>query len=173
MRALVPSEAIVRRILVVRGEKVLLDSDLAELYGVPTGRLNEQVRRNADRFPRDFMFQLSAAEVRDLRSQDAISRSGWGGRRHRPMVFTEHGVAMLSSVLRSPRAIQANIAIVRAFVRLREYLATHRALARRLAALDRKCDARFQVVFEAIQRLSEPAEDETAEPRERIGFRPR
>ena len=151
----------------------MLDSDLAELYGVETRALVQAVKRNLERFPRDFAFQLTPAEGANLRSQIVISSSRWGGRRHRPMVFTEHGVAMLSSVLRSQRAIQANIAIVRAFVRLREYLATHRALARRLAALDRKCDARFQVVFEAIQRLSEPAEDETAEPRERIGFRPR
>ena len=128
-------ERVERRILMIRGEKVMLDSDLAALYGVPTGRLNEAVRRNAARFPPDFMFQLTSEEVENLkdrfgasglRSHIAISKRTRGGRRYPPLAFTEHGVAMLSSVLRSQRAIQVNIAIMRAFVRLRRLLATHK-----------------------------------------------
>ena len=120
------------RIVFLRGHKVLLDADLAGLYEVPTHRLNEQVRRNRSRFPPDFMLELSAEEFAVLRSQSAISKPGSGGRRHLPLAFTEQGVAMLSSVLRSERAVQVNIAIMRAFVRLREMLATHRDLAQRL-----------------------------------------
>ena len=120
------------RIVFLRGHKVLLDADLVELYEVPTRRLNEQVRRNRSRFPPDFALELSAEEFTALRSQSAISKPGRGGRRHLPLAFTEQGVAMLSSVLRSERAVQVNIAIMRAFVRLREMLATHRDLAQRL-----------------------------------------
>ena len=120
------------RIVFLRGHKVLLDADLVELYEVPTRRLNEQVRRNRSRFPPDFALELSAEEFAALRSQFAISKPGRGGRRHLPLAFTEQGVAMLSSVLRSERAVQVNIAIMRAFVRLREMLATHRDLAQRL-----------------------------------------
>lgn len=150
----------------IRGEKVLLDSDLARLYGVTTKRLNEQVRRNLERFPGDFMFQLSAAELADLRSQIATSNSGRGGRRSRPFAFTEQGVAMLSSVLHSEQAIRVNIEIVRAFVRLRQMLATHAELARKLDLLERKYDARFRSVFDAIRALM-AAE---SRPRRRIGF---
>ncbi len=167
----VPSEARVleyasRRILLVRGQRVMLDSDLAELYGVPTGRLNEQVKRNLARFPPDFMFELSAEEVAALRSQFATSKRGRGGRRYAPRVFTEHGVAMLSSVLNSERAVQVNIAVVRAFVRLRELLGSHEDLARRLAELEQKYDAQFRAVFDAIRQLMAPP---AGEPR-RIGF---
>lgn len=144
-----------RHILVMRGQKVMLDADLAVLYGVATGRLNEQVRRNLARFPADFMFQLSKEEVALLRSQSAISSRNWGGRRHLPYVFTEQGVAMLSSVLRSERAIQANIAIMRAFVSLREMLSSHRDLARRLDEMEKRYDASFKAVFEAIRALIE------------------
>ncbi len=147
---LVPSERIERLILLIHGHKVMLDSDLAELYGVTTKRLNEQVRRNLSRFPDDFMFQLTESEAHLLRSQFATSKEGRGGRRYLPYAFTEQGVAMLSSVLNSERAIKANIEIMRAFVRLRQILASHADLARKLEALEKKYDAQFKVVFEAI-----------------------
>jgi len=153
-------------ILLIRDQKVMLDRDLAALYGVSTSRINEQVRRNIARFPSDFMFQLTDAETDALRSQTAISNDGRGGRRYPPLVFTEQGVAMLSSVLRSERAVQVNIAIMRAFVRLRRLLATHKALARKLEELERRYNRRFKVVFVAIRELiarTEPA-------RRRIGF---
>lgn len=159
-----------RRILILRGHKVLLDADLAELYGVPTGRLNEQVRRNRNRFPADFMIELSDEEFATLRSQSAISKPGRGGRRHRPLAFTEQGVAMLSSVLRrSQSAVQANIAIMRAFVRLREMLATHRDLAMKLEEMERRYDAQFKVVFDAIRALIDAPPRRTGQ----IGFRTR
>jgi len=139
----------------------MLDRDLAELYGVATGRLNEQVRRNLTRFPSDFMFQLSEEEAAALRSQSAISKKGRGGRRYRPYAFTEQGVAMLSSVLRSERAVQVNIAIVRAFVRLRHLLATHRDLAQRVGEMESRYDNQFRAVFRAIQALSQPPRKST------------
>ncbi len=149
MSALVPRERIEQTILLIRGHNVMLDSDLAQLYGVTVGRLNEAVKRSEDRFPSDFMFQLTKAEFENLKSQIAISSSKWGGRRHAPYVFTEQGVAMLSSVLRSKRAIEVNIAIMRTFVRLREMISSNKALARRLTDLEKKYDGQFQVVFEA------------------------
>lgn len=167
----VPAERIERSILLIRGQKVMLDSDLAELYGVETKNLNKAVKRNLDRFPGDFMFQLTAAEAEALRFQIGTSKSaGRGGRRYLPLVFTEQGVAMLSSVLRSRRAVQVNIAIMRAFVRLREILATHKDLARRLDELEKRWgehDQKIQTVFEAIRQLmtSPPAAK-----RRRIGF---
>jgi hypothetical protein len=145
----------------------MLDADLAKLYGVTVGRLNEAVKRNRDRFPNDFMFQLSAAEFSNLKSQIAISSSGWGGRRHAPYAFTEQGVAMLSSVLRSKRAVQVNIEIMRAFVRLREMISTNKALAKRLDELEKKYDLQFKSVFDAIRQLMMPS----AQLRHRIGFR--
>jgi hypothetical protein len=162
-----PSERIERAILLIRGQKVMLDSDLAALYGVPTRRLNEQVRRNRDRFPSDFMFELTAPETSALRSQIATSNTGRGGRRYAPLAFTEQGVAMLSSVLRSGRAVQVNIEIMRTFVKLRQVLATHKDLARKLEALERKYDTQFRVVFDAIRHLMAPA----APKSRRIGFR--
>jgi hypothetical protein len=155
-----------RRILLVRGHKVLVDSDLAALYEVPTRRLNEQVRRNLGRFPPDFMFVLTNEEAAALRSQSATSKGGRGGRRYPPMVFTEQGVAMLSSVLRSPRAIQVNVGIIRAFVKLREMLASHQGLAHKLEELERKYDAQFRVVLEAIRDLLRQPASSTR----RIGF---
>jgi ORF6N domain len=146
-------ERIERSIFLVRGHKVLLDVDLAALYGVPTKRLNEQVRRNRARFPEDFMFQLTAEEMASLRSQFATSNKGRGGRRYAPYAFTEQGVAMLSTVLNSERAIQVNIEIMRAFVRLRQMLASNAQLARKLAELEKKYDAQFKVVFDAIRQL--------------------
>lgn len=140
---------------VIRGHKVMLDSDLAELYSVETFNLNKAVKRNIERFPADFMFQLTEQEFRNLKFQSGISKS-WGGRRSAPYAFTEQGVAMLSSVLRSPRAVLVNVEIMRTFVRLRQMLASHVELARKLAALENKYDAQFKVVFDAIGQLMEP-----------------
>ena len=159
-------EQIEKRIFIVRGQKVMLDSDLAELYSVPTRRLNEQVRRNIRRFPSDLMFQLTREELESLRSQIAISKRGRGGRRYTPLVFTEQGVAMLSSVLNSERAIQVNIEIMRAFVRLRRLISSHKDLADRLDNLEKKYDAQFKAVFDAIRKLMAPLEPK----RRRIGF---
>jgi hypothetical protein len=145
----------------------MLDSDLAMLYGVPTRRLNEQVRRNVRRFPADFMFQLTNEEFETLRSQFAISRQTHGGRRYLPLAFTEQGVAMLSSVLRSERAIQVNVEIMRTFVRLRRMALSHADLARRLDALESKYDTQFKEVFDAIRQLMEPPPQP---PRPKIGF---
>ncbi len=162
------SEQIERKILLIRGHRVMLDTDLAVLYGVPTKRLNEQVQRNRKRFPSDFMFQLTTEDVDRLRSQFATSKSGSGGRRYRPYVFTEQGVAMLSSVLKSERAIQVNIAIMRAFVQLREMIGSNKGLARRLNELEKKYDSQFRVVFEAIRELMAEPEPKV----KRIGFKP-
>ena len=154
------------RIHLVRGQRVMLDADLAELYGVSTKVFNQAIKRNIERFPADFMFQLSAAEFEILRGQLGTS-SGWGGRRYRPYAFTEQGVAMLSSVLRSPRAVQVNIEIMRAFVRLREMLQANAELAKKLASLEKKYDAQFRVVFDAIRELMAAPVKST----KRIGFR--
>jgi len=159
-----------RRILHLREMRVLLDHDLAALYGVTTKALNQAVTRNRSRFPPDFMFRLTPAETRDLRSQIVTSSGGHGGRRHRPRVFSEQGVAMLSSVLRSRRAIAVNIAIMRAFARLREMLASNAELRLRLDELERRYDGQFQSVFDAIRDLV----DDRAAPEvaaRRIGFR--
>ena len=159
MRSVIPTGRIESRIVLLRGHKVLLDSDLAELYGVPTKALNQAVKRNPKRFPPDFMFQTNVEESRLLRSQIVTSKAGRGGRRFRAYAFTEHGVAMLASVLHSERAIQVNIAIVRAFVRLREFLASHQELARKLAKLEKKYDSQFHAVFEAIRQLMKPPDE--------------
>lgn len=165
MSSLVPIERIERTILLIRGHKAILDRDLAALYGVATRDLNKAVTRNLDRFPDDFMIQLTRSEFKNLKFQ--FGTSSWGGTRKSPRAFTEEGVAMLSSVLRSKRAVQANIAIMRAFVRLREMIASHKDLARRLDALEKKYDAQFKVVFDAIRKLMEPVDG----PKQRIGFR--
>ena len=204
--ALIPIERIGQKILLIRGQKVMLDSDLAELYGVPTKRLNEQVRRNAARFPKDFMFQLSKNEAHIiLKSQFVTSSSNFGGRskmecfsedviighktdetryssrsqiatlkrgqniKYRQYAFTEQGVAMLSSVLHSSRAIQVNIAIMRAFVQLRQWLASHADLARKLAEMEQKYDKQFRTIFEVMQALT--AEPEVPEKKGTIGFK--
>ena len=166
---LIPTEVIERRIYLVRGQRVMLDRDLAELYGVTTAALNQAVRRNLDRFPQDFMFQLDKEEFESWRSQIVISNPGLRmGARRRPLAFTEQGVAMLSSVLRSKRAIQVNIAIMRAFVTFREMLATHKDLADKLADLEQKYDEKFRVVFDAIRQLmAQPTVDEQ---HRQIGF---
>jgi hypothetical protein len=161
--------AIAQRIFVIRKQKVMLDFHLAELYGVATMRLNEQVKRNKDRFPADFMFQLSQEEYKNLISQFAISSSGYGGRRQLPYVFTEHGVAMLSSVLRSSRAVQMNIFIIRAFVKIRELLATNKDLARKLEELERtqsEHDENLAEIYAIIKDLI----DEPIKPPGKMGF---
>ena len=161
---LIPVERIAARIYVIRGQSVMLDADLAELYGVSTGRLNEQVKRNARRFPGDFAFQLTSDEFDALISQIAISKRGRGGRRKPPWAFTEQGVAMLSSVLRSDRAADANVAIMRTFVKLRRMLTTNEKLARKVAQHDEE----IGILFEHIQGLIGPPEP----PRKpSIGFR--
>ena len=164
--AAVPTERIERAILLLRDHKVMLDADLATLYAVETRVLVQAVKRNLERFPQDFMFQLDAEEVEVLRSQSVISKSGRGGRRTAPYAFTEEGVAMLSSVLHSPRAVHVNIAIMRAFVGLRRMLGSSAELARKLDALENKYDGQFEVVFEAIRELMAPS----PAPRRRIGF---
>lgn len=158
------NDTIQEQIIAVRGHRVMLDRDLAILYGVTTGNLNKAVARNRDRFPEDFMFQLSPAEAADLIFQSGISKRG--GTRHPPFAFTEQGVAMLSGVLRSDRAIQVNIQIMRAFVALRTLLATSAEMSRKLDALEKKYDGQFKVVFEAIRNLMHPP---TANKRQ-IGF---
>jgi len=159
------AEAIAGRIVMLRGERVLLDADLAELYGVETKTLNRAVKRHRDRFPHDFMFQLTGEEAGNLRYQ--IGTSSWGGRRFLPQAFTEQGVAMLSSVLHSKRAVMVNVEIMRAFVQLRRMLATHADLARKLAALEKRYDAQFRAVFDAIRELMAPPEPPRKRP---IGF---
>ncbi len=166
-KTLIPVERIEQSIFLIRGQKVMLDSDLAELYGVTTKRLNERVKRNFSRFPEDFMFQLTESETQLLRSQIATSKKGRGGRRYPPYAFTEQGVAMLSSVLGSERAVQVNIEIMRAFIRLRRILSSHVELARKLDTLEKKYDAQFKVVFDAIRQLMAPP----APKRRPIGFR--
>ena len=151
-------------ILVVRGQRVILDADLAGLYGVTTKRLNEQVKRNLARFPSDFMFQLTAEETAALRSQNATS-NGRGGRRYSPYVFTEHGAVMAANVLNSERAIDVSIHVVRAFIALRRYAATHEELRAKLAHLERKYDHQFKMVFDAIREMMAPPKKP-----EKIGF---
>jgi len=165
-KSIIPTERIERSILFIRGQKVMLSTHLAELYGVEPRVLVQAVKRNIERFPDDFMFQLTDEEFKNLKSQIVIS--SWGGlRRANPYAFTEQGVAMLSSVLHSKRAVQVNIAIMRAFVRLREMIATRKDLARKLDAIEKKYDAQFRVVFDAIRELMSPS----VPKRRRIGFR--
>lgn len=166
---LIPPEIIETKILLIRGMKVILDKDLAKLYDVATSRLNEQVKRNRDRFPADFMFQLDKKEFDSLISHFAISKSYKGGTRKLPNAFTEQGVAMLSSVLKSKRAVQVNIQIMRAFVKLREIISTQKELARKLRELELKIethDENITAIFEAINQLLAPEE----KPKRKIGF---
>jgi hypothetical protein len=170
MRATTPAFPLAERIQTFRGHKVMLDADLAQLYGVPTKALMQAVRRNPSRFPPDFMFPLTEQELADLRSQFVTSRSAsrsWGGRRAAAHAFTEQGVAMLSSVLRSDRAVQVNVEIMRAFVRLRGLVGHNRELARRLDDLESRYDQQFKVVFDAIRELMTPP---APAPKRRIGF---
>ena len=162
------SAYIERSIYFIRDCRVMLDTDLANLYGVTTFNLNKAVKRNIERFPEDFMFQLTAEELEPLKFQTGISKKGGrGGRRSIPYAFTQEGVAMLSSVLRSDQAVQVNITVMRAFVRLRRLMMSHEELAGKIAAMEKKYDARFKVVFDAIRELMKPAPKLTG----RIGFR--
>lgn len=158
-------DVIERKIYLIRGKKVMLDRDLAILYGVLTKNLNKAVVRNLDRFPADFMFQLSEKEYENLKFQ--FGTSSWGGSRKRPRAFTDYGILMLSSVLNSKRAVQVNIQIMRIFIRLRELLATHKNLERKMEELEKKYDSQFQVVFEAIQEILNPSSKKQKKP---IGF---
>jgi len=166
MKDFIATERIEKCILLLRGQKVILDKDLAALYGVSTKNLNKAVSRNLDRFPADFMFQMDLQEVINLKFQ--FGTSSWGGTRKLPRAFTEQGVAMLSSVLNSKRAVQVNIEIMRAFVKLRELLASHKDLALKLAEMEKKYDSQFKVVFDAIRELMTPIEPPS---KPRIGFR--
>ena len=163
-KQLISQTVIERKIMMIRGHKVMLDKDLAELYGVKTKMLNRAVKRNIRRFPKDFMFRLTKQETNNLRFH--FGTSSWGGRRYLPYAFTEQGVAMLSSVLNSERAIEVNIEIMRTFVRLREMLSSHKDLERKLIALEKKYDEHFKVVFDAIRALMK----ETEKPKRKIGF---
>lgn len=167
---IIPADAIEHRILVIRRQKLILDSDLAGIYGVPTARLNEQVKRNLQRFPEDFMFQLSGVEFKNLMSHFATSSSPHGGRRKLPLVFTEHGAIMAAHVLRSERAVRMSVHVVRAFVKLRETQAMHKELSQKLADLERKVgqhDMEIQRIIDAIRQLMAPA---PVKPKRTIGF---
>jgi phage regulator Rha-like protein len=156
-------------ILVIRGERVILDSELAKLYGVTTARLNQQVRRNAERFPSDFVFKLTKEEHESLMLQFATSKRGRGGSRKLPLVFTEHGAIMAANVLNSQRAVRVSVEVVRAFIRLRRILASNADLARKLNELERRYDRQFKVVFDAIRQLMTPS----PKKRKQIGFTPK
>jgi len=169
MDVTIPMEVVKSRIYLIRGQKVLLDSDLAVLYGVTTANLNKAVKRNIERFPDDFMFQLDKTEMGNLLFQSGTSKAGSGGRRSAPYAFTEQGIAMLSIVLRSDRAVQVNIAIMRTFVQMRELATSNRDLARKLDELEKKHaqhDEQFVAVFEAIRQMMVPIEKK----KRKIGF---
>jgi hypothetical protein len=161
----IPIERVENAILLIRGEKVILDTDLAALYDVETRSLLQAVKRNRERFPSDFMFQLTRKEFESLRSQSVISK-GRGGRRYLPYAFTEHGAIMAANVLSSKGAVQASVQVVRAFIRLRQMLASNAELAHKLSEIERKYDAQFKVVFDAIRQLMTPPEPQ----RKQIGF---
>jgi len=167
MKLALNPENIAQLVFFIRGEKVMFDADLAKLYGVSTKALNQAFRRNKQRFPADFVFQLSRSEYNNLKSQ-IVTSSQHGGRRRPPYAFTEQGVAMLSSVLRSARAVAVNIAIMRTFVQLRRLMDTNRDLARKIEALEKKYDEQFADVFAVIKELGAPE----ATPRKQIGFHP-
>lgn len=162
----IPVDRIERAILLIRGEKVMLDSDLADIYGVETKTLNRAVKRNQSRFPSDFMFQLTPEEAKSLRCQFGTSNEGRGGRRYLPYAFTEHGALMLANVLNSERAARTSVLVVRTFVRLRQLLSSNAELARKLESLEKRYDGQFKVVFDAIRQLMTPP----AKPKREIGF---
>ena len=164
-------ELIENKIYLIRGQKVMLDNDLAKLYGIPTKRLNEQVRRNISRFPEDFMFILNKDEFTNLRSQFATSSSNYGGRRSQPLVFTENGIAMLSSVLNSEVAIQVNIAIMRTFTKLRSYLSMQNQLNEKVDKLEENTTKVFQVVFERLDTIEEKLIPSHPDKRKKIGLK--
>jgi hypothetical protein len=169
-KAALPVDHVESRILLIRGKKVMLDRDLAELYGVTTKRLNEQVRRNRHRFPRDFMFQIAAQDVAALRSQFATSKESRGGRRTRPYAFTEHGPVMLASVLNTPAAVEISVLVVRAFVRMRRVLARHEELADKLSKLEEKVASHDHAIRSLIRAIRNLIGDPPAKRSERIGF---
>jgi len=167
-RIIIPDETIISKIYLIRGQKVMLDSELAELYGVETKRLNEQTKRNIDRFPDDFMFQLKPEEFEHLKSQSATS--SWGGKRKLPYAFTEYGVLMLSGVLNSPTAIQVNIRIMRVYAKLREMVLTHKDILLKLEQLENTVSQNssdIEIIFSALKQLLNPKQP----PRQRIGFK--
>ncbi len=164
--SLIPIERIEQKIYVVRGERVMLDSDLADVYGVTTFNFNKAVKRNIKRFPEDFMFQLTKEEHESLTFQIGISNKGRGGRRYLPYVFTEHGALMAANVLSSDRAVEASVQVIRAFVKLRQMLASNAELAKKVEALEQKYDANFKIVFDAIRKLMLPPE----KSKQAIGF---
>ena len=166
MKELIPQEVIEQKIFLVRGYKVMLDKDLAMLYDITTGNLNKAVNRNMDRFPDDFMIQLTNEEFKNLIFHFGIS--SWGGTRKLPRVFTEHGILMLSSVLNSKRAIQVNIQIMRTFIKLRRLLESHKDLLKKIEEMEKKYDSQFKIVFEAIRKLMTPSIP--GKPKHRIGF---
>lgn len=177
---IIPEEVIENKIFFIRGKKVMFDRDLAKLYGVETGNLNKAVKRNIERFPEDFMFQITKIELQNLIFH--FGRSSWGGTRSLPHVFTEQGVAMLSSVLKSKQAIRVNIQIMRTFTKIREMIVSNKALREKIEAMEQKYDGQFKIVFEAIKRLIEkPARNashsdaggDRSEPTKIIGFRDR
>lgn len=163
-KQVIPLERVINKIYLIRKQSVMLDRDLAKLYDVETKYLKRAVKRNIDRFPNDFMFELSKDEVENLRCQ--IGTSNWGGTRYAPMAFTEQGVAMLSSVLRGKRAVQVNVAIMRAFVQLRKMAGNYKELLNRIEAMEKKYDKQFAVVFDAIKQLMLPPD----KPKRKIGF---
>ena len=168
-KSLIPTERIQNLIIEIRGHRVILDSDLADLYGVTTKRLNEQVTRNQDRFPDDFMLQLTKEEYEILRSHFATLKKGPGQhRKYMPYAFTEHGTIMLANILKSPTAVQASIQVVRAFIQMRQLLASQKGLMRKILDMENKYDDQFKVVFTAIRQLMEPPK---AKPKHRIGFK--
>jgi phage regulator Rha-like protein len=164
--SLIPIERIEQKIYVLRGERVMIDSDLAEIYGVTTFNFNKAVKRNINRFPEDFMFQLTKEEYESLRFQIGMSKTGRGGRRYLPYVFTEHGAIMAANILSSERAVEASVQVVRAFVKLRQMLASNAELAKKVEALEKKYDAQFKVIFDAIKKLMLPPD----KPKGNIGF---
>jgi len=165
MPDIVPVEIIAEKIFLIREQKVMLDHDLAKLYGVTTGRLNEQVRRNIKRFPEEFMFQISTEEFKNLKSQFAIS--SWGGTRKLPFVFTEHGIAMLSSVLNSDRAISVNIQIIKTFIKMRQMMLSYKDLKEKIEKMESKYDKQFHILFQALKQMLEPKQ---VPPQRKIGF---
>jgi hypothetical protein len=165
-----PEKRILNKIMIVRGEKVILDSDLAELYGVETRRLNEQVRRNIEKFPDDFMFQLTKEEFGNLKSQIATSSSGWGGRRKPPLVFSEHGALQAANILKTDRANKMSVFIVRTFVRLREMVSTNEKLARKVDQLEHRVSSHDEILMDLIKKIRKLIDAPKPKNKQSIGF---
>ena len=171
--SIIPVERVESRILSIRSQKVIIDSDLAELYGVTTSRLNEQVKRNIERFPTDFMFQLNKEEFDNLKSQIATSSSGWGGRRKLPYAFTEHGVIMAASALNSKRAVATSIFVVRAFVKLRQMLTPYKEIMKKLQQLEKKLQTHDKQIIEVVKAIRLLMPPPKTKPKQPFGFRSR